>query len=726
MGVYLAPLLVERGFAVDVTSRTSRVDTKNIHYITGDAHDTVFLTSILEPKKYDVIIDFMVYATDEFEVKMDILLENTSQYIYLSSYRVFADTEVITETSPRLLDTVKDPDYLTTDEYALAKARQEDMLKASTHTNWTIVRPAITYSTERFQLGTLEADTVIWRTLLQKRVILPDEILAKVTTMTWAGDVATMIAGLILNKKAYSEDFNLATKENHTWQEIADLYGELIGLRLKRVSLEEYIKATEGEFQVKYDRMYNRKVDNAKILSVVGPIKFTSLKQGLKGELGNFMKNASSIPINYALQARIDTLTYEIMDVRSMSKHDAKVYIKYRFPWTGSAFRFSKKTVNKTRSVIRLRTRIRQVSLKTLEYKSKVLLLKDARRLAKINGNPQGATVTLIDYSNYGNVLQRYALQEFLYKSGYQFTSLEHDLPIASTLAEEKHRYIVEFVDRYIARRPFDPREQLTAYVVGSDQVWRNWHYGNEAEQLGFFFLDFLTRNDVKRVAYAASFGKGTLKDAAVSAKFTKQAKQYVDKFTAISMREKSGAKILEEAWGISSDEVIDPTLLLRARDYDRLVQHSTDCNTPTAPIFVYVLGPTEENKTLIGNLSEAMKVPADIINPYHLDKLPSVAVWLKGIRDAQLVITDSFHSTVFSIINNTPFIVIENEVGGIGRVEDLLTLVGISHDRIVRRHHELEYEITKTQDIDWILVNKRLYSLRKESASWLLGALKK
>ena len=97
-----------------------------------------------------------------FTKRYKLLLENTKHYIYLSSYRVYADEQhPITESAPRLLDVSDDKEMLETDTYALAKARQEDILSASSFKNWTAIRPAITFSKRRYQLVTMEANTVV-------------------------------------------------------------------------------------------------------------------------------------------------------------------------------------------------------------------------------------------------------------------------------------------------------------------------------------------------------------------------------------------------------------------------------------------------------------------------------------------------------------------------------------------------------------------------------------
>ena len=145
-----------QGEDVYVTTRRERKGV-GITYIQGNAHETAFLSDILRKYHFDVLIDFMIYNTSEFADRVDLLLSSVGQYIFLSSSRVYADSETpITENSPRLLDVYKDEEYLKTDEYALSKARQEDILHRSGNYYWTVIRPYITFSEIRLQLGVLE------------------------------------------------------------------------------------------------------------------------------------------------------------------------------------------------------------------------------------------------------------------------------------------------------------------------------------------------------------------------------------------------------------------------------------------------------------------------------------------------------------------------------------------------------------------------------------------
>ncbi|MBS7212311.1 MAG: NAD-dependent epimerase/dehydratase family protein [Megamonas funiformis] len=92
MGASLVPILAKRGNKVYITSRRKRIsEMDNIQYIQGNAHDREFLSSILNNRNYDAIVDFMVYNTAEFKSRIDLLLEHTSQYVYTSSSRVYAN-----------------------------------------------------------------------------------------------------------------------------------------------------------------------------------------------------------------------------------------------------------------------------------------------------------------------------------------------------------------------------------------------------------------------------------------------------------------------------------------------------------------------------------------------------------------------------------------------------------------------------------------------------------
>lgn len=310
MGVYLRDILAKNGHDVYITTRKYRQDEGRIRYIQGNAHDLSFTKRILSEIEPDAIVDFMVYGSEEFALRHKTLLMGSKHYLFLSSYRVFNDDKIITEESPRLLDTIHDEQYLKTDEYALCKARSENCLRESGFVNWTIIRPGITYSRNRFQLGCLEANTLCCRSLLGLPVIMPSLMRRKETTLTWGRDVALMIAKLLFNPKAYGEDFNCATAEHHTWEYVSDIYRRTLGADVRDCSVEDYIKVVGNSAQVKYDRLFDRIIDNSKVLEAtkLNQSDFTPLEEGLVKELECFRKSPTYQYPDVALNARMDKL----------------------------------------------------------------------------------------------------------------------------------------------------------------------------------------------------------------------------------------------------------------------------------------------------------------------------------------------------------------------------------------------------------------------------------
>lgn len=303
MGVYLAPLLVDMGYQVDVLSLDEVASTHPaLRYIQGDGMDMAFMQELLK-NNYDGIVDFLIYKTEAFRARYQMLLEATRHYIFLSSYRVYAGESPVTEDSPQLLDVSDNEQYLATEDYSLIKARGEDILEASGYKNWTVVRPAITYSKLRYQLVTLEANVVITRARKGKTVVLPQSARHVQATMTWAGDVAQMLARLLLNEKALCRHYTLATAEHQSWETIAGYYEELAGLKVIWVDDDDYVRIVASspdkflpyKWQLEYDRLFERVIDNSRVLADTGLMQseITSLYDGLRRELEQLPADAA-------------------------------------------------------------------------------------------------------------------------------------------------------------------------------------------------------------------------------------------------------------------------------------------------------------------------------------------------------------------------------------------------------------------------------------------------
>lgn len=370
--------------------------------------------------------------------------------------------------------------------------------------------------------------------------------------------------------------------------------------------------------------------------------------------------------------------------------------------------------------------------------------------------------------NNYGGLLQAWALQRTLNQMGHQVIIIDRHsvrrkdliLPrrIASIiktelyilLGREKRRVnlseyqtnnirknIIPFIEeRYLgispqlytnkALRQYVDKENFDAFVVGSDQVWRPCY----SPSIGNYFLDFLpAESRAKRIAYAASFGVDNWE---YTAKQTEVFRSLAQKFNLITVRESSGVKLVEEHLNCKATHVLDPTMLISKEDYIGLINEPTvNLRKSAGKLFCYVLDQNPELQNIINRVEKETKRKAYYCNAprkaitsddvKHLDEcvFPPVEQWLKSFQDAEMVVTDSFHGTVFSIIFNKPFWVVTNKERGESRFISLLKLFGLSN-RIIRDVSGVNWK----ESIDWDTVNEKRMNLTRASKNLLLTAL--
>lgn len=312
MGSYLVPELLEKGYRVDgLTLDDKKSEDENLRYIKANASDIGVLGEILKTR-YDAVVDFMqYYSKEQFAPFMKLFLDSTDHYIFLSTARVYADVNPAREDSLRIREAKMPKEFVYDREYAIFKADEEDMLRESGRKNFTITRPTITYSTNRYQLVTLEAPVVYRRMTEGKTVVLPEGAIDRQGTMTWAGDTAKMFGAIILNEKALGETYTLTTSEHHSWREIAELYGKIGGLKYCVTDDETYLNifapgSVPLRQQLIFSRNYDRTYDNARILALSGlhESDLMPLEKGLRLELAK--ADLSRIPAAAEVNARMD------------------------------------------------------------------------------------------------------------------------------------------------------------------------------------------------------------------------------------------------------------------------------------------------------------------------------------------------------------------------------------------------------------------------------------
>ena len=336
MGGHVAKILELQGYEVYITTRQQKSSEGLVHYIQGNAKNLSFVTSLCK-EKWDVIIDFMVYKLDELMERIDLLLSSTSQYVFISSARVYADMPLITEDSPRLLDVCDDKEYLATNEYAIAKAKEENVLLSSKKKNWTIVRPSLTYAENRLQLGVYEKENWLFRALHGRSIVFSKDLMDKYYTLSYGKDVADGIAGLVGKENAIGQIFHIVVKDSFQWKDILNIYlntlEEKTGKRPKVVITDKCtnLQIPEAKYQVLYGRYFNRHFDNTKIKSIVDDSKWLLPQEGLKKCLETFLENPSFLYIDGYKEALLDRAAGEWTPIWQIpGKKNKLVYLKHR------------------------------------------------------------------------------------------------------------------------------------------------------------------------------------------------------------------------------------------------------------------------------------------------------------------------------------------------------------------------------------------------------------
>ena len=368
--------------------------------------------------------------------------------------------------------------------------------------------------------------------------------------------------------------------------------------------------------------------------------------------------------------------------------------------------------------------------------------------------------LTLPLHTNYGGILQAYALQTVLERMGHEVVILDkgqhRHLPLWKMpysypkrifkkyiLGKKSERIFFEywynrtypivsqhtqkFINTYmhvelVANLNLLNEKDFDAIVVGSDQIWRVYYYPQIENGFLAFAKDW---KHVKRIAYAPSFG---IDEWEYSEEQTRKCRQLVQKFDAVSVREVSGVKLCREHLGVEAKHVLDPTMLLDKEDYLYLISRA-EVVRHSNTLLQYVLDKNEEIRVLIQAVAQDKHLDVVCANSKvedytaSLDERiqPPVEQWLAGFCDADFVVTDSFHACVFSIIFNKPFIVIGNKKRGYIRFQSLLSMFGLSNRLVTTKDEAL---VAMRESIDWEMVNKKRSELREQSIDYLQSSL--
>lgn len=278
--------------------------------------------------------------------------------------------------------------------------------------------------------------------------------------------------------------------------------------------------------------------------------------------------------------------------------------------------------------------------------------------------------ITIYDENNYGNRLQNYAVQTVLEKMGFETQTLRNInivdgvnyLEEAEKVDYSRRKKFLEFNKNikisediiYHDKVPSDLQEKFDYFVIGSDQIW-NHNFPDRFSD--FVFADFA--DSEKIVAFSASFGISEIEIDHIE-KYDK-----IKNIKNISVREAAGKSILEKNFGISNAEhLIDPTLMLSEDEWRKVSKKPIELNNNEKYIFKYFLGPIskEKNEEILNFAKKNNYKIIDIMDKESVYYYTGPSEFLYLIENSEIVLTDSFHSCVFSIIFNKPFLYFPRE----------------------------------------------------------------
>lgn len=349
---------------------------------------------------------------------------------------------------------------------------------------------------------------------------------------------------------------------------------------------------------------------------------------------------------------------------------------------------------------------------------------------------------------NYGACLQAYALQQVIKNKGHDIKLVKYHqatrnsgggsskiqrimrLGVAGTIKYFRERKYIEL--RKNAYKQFRNQclefqegewyrdddltklnEEFDAFVCGSDMIWSE----EFSEDWDFFFLNFAIKE--KCFTYAPSFGKNQLSNR----NKTKVA-EYLKDIRRIACRENAGANLVRSLGRSDAIQVLDPTMLLTKEEWcERISDKSRIIEEPF--VFAYLFGDaTPKRKEFFNRVDKQIgkmcSLPKFTKKEQNAFPVQGIGPWdyLRLFRDAEFIVTDTFHGLMFSIIFRKPFVVLKRTDGSnwakySDRMTSTLEMFGLSERYIEDTAEDLSiYKNLDYNSYEEIISSKRLYSL--------------
>ncbi|MDD3013605.1 MAG: polysaccharide pyruvyl transferase family protein [Candidatus Gastranaerophilales bacterium] len=350
------------------------------------------------------------------------------------------------------------------------------------------------------------------------------------------------------------------------------------------------------------------------------------------------------------------------------------------------------------------------------------------------------AIITFGHVTNYGNRLQNFALQKVLNDMGHSVETISPDLsparkirkiisriiyPKRNSLYDKREINFNKFDDEYVNYSKekigyFTPIKKIAnkydAFILGSDQIWNPTYGYNMKSMFGFG----LPKN--KLFSYSASFGISDIPQ-----KYINNYTKYLDNINVISVRENRAIDIVKKLTGKDVVKTLDPTLLLDSAEYEKLSLKPNKLSDDEKYIITYFLRdiPSEisnkidnfskDNKLKVINLCQRSETDSYIYEPREF-------VYL--IKNAKTVLTDSFHSCVFSIILGTPFSLYDSKFESVKNNNSLSRLDSLLNDLKLNDRKNIDLDDKKIFESDYTASYEIIKKQKQKSIMFLENIL--
>lgn len=334
---------------------------------------------------------------------------------------------------------------------------------------------------------------------------------------------------------------------------------------------------------------------------------------------------------------------------------------------------------------------------------------------------------------NYGGVLTYYALHQVLKSMGLSVLMIDKPSadpkykPSESTVSRRFALKHYNISDIYEPKQMSVLNKKCDNFISGSDQLFASWAwpYGEASN-----YLDF-AETSKNKIGYASSFGN----TYNASPEFIMRSSYLLHRFNSLSVREDYAVDVVKENFGLDAVQVLDPVFVCDPQEYDKLIEQSS-AEKESNYVLSFFLDPDSQKREALLALSERMG--EKYVNLIHATDFKSniqkldldniianadVEDWLAYYKNADFVITDSFHGTCFAIIFKKPFVSIANKQRGDRRFVSMLKTFGLL-DRLVDNPDEISNNEKLFEPIDYDKVYQILEEKRAFSYAWLYNAI--